>query len=203
RGPPCRSSAPERARVVVGRPYVAVRPDASAASPPLIGERLAQPSSCQVNADALSDRYVDIAGRSRHRTEVTAVGGLKARDSWPSRCRRSVRRATRESRRDIVRRMCFDPTLRSLIIGRSHGPLAQWIEHAPSKRGMRVRFSHGPQRSTASIEVTQGSDLAAVMKVVLDHRPEDPPCRPALAPIREYFAIQRGVVTSIEIAPQE
>jgi len=42
-----------------------------------------------------------------------------------------------------------------------------------------------------------------VMQIVLDHRPEDAPCGPAFAPVREHLAIQRGVVTSIEIAPQE
>src|SRR5256884_785221 len=84
-------------------------------------------------------------------------------------------------------------TVTSPIIGPDHGPLAQWIEHAPSKRAMWVRFPHGLLK-LLSIQVAERADLSAVMQIVLDHRPEDAPRRPLLAPVRQHLACEaRGV----------
>src|SRR5205814_3221852 len=97
---------------------------------------------------------------------------------------------------------CVESTPRSWIIGRGCGPLAQWIEHAPSKRGMWVRFPHGLQKP-GSIQVSERSDLAAVVKIVLDHRPEDPPARPLLAPVREDFTIEPRIIEIQKVVLQQ
>ena len=44
-----------------------------------------------------------------------------------------------------------------------------------------------------AVEIPQRADLAAMVQVVVDHRPQDPPGRPLLAPVRHPAGVQVGI----------
>src|SRR5207302_9452707 len=57
-------------------------------------------------------------------------------------------------------------------------------------------------RDPLPIQIAKRSDLPAVMRVVADHRPEDPPRGPSFAPIRQHQVFEACVVEAGQVADE-